>query len=70
MTITPVILLQLVLQYGPTIIPLIQKLVADIQAGKGNTAVSAEDLAELARLSALKGEDIYAKLGITPPPAA
>ena len=64
-------LLTALLQYGPSIIPLAQKLVADIEAGKGNNLVTSADLAELARLAGQTGEDIYSRLGITqPPPAA
>lgn len=62
-----VTLLDAVLKYGPTIIPLVQKLVADIEAGKGNQTVTAADLAELARLAGQSAEDIYAAAGIQPP---
>lgn len=68
--ITATSLLGLVVQFGPAIIPLVGKLVGDIEAGKGNTAVTAADLAELTRLAGLTGASIYAGLGITPPPAA
>lgn len=61
------ILLNLVLQYGPQIIPLVVKLVDNVKAGKGDTAVSDADWAELGRLSAQTGEDIYKRLGIAPP---
>jgi hypothetical protein len=54
----------------PTILPLVQKLVADIAAGKGQQTVSDADLAELVRLAALTSAGIYAKEGVTPPPAA
>lgn len=63
-------LLPLLLQYGPSIIPLVSKLVANIEAGKGNTTVSDADWAELNRLASQTSSDIYARLGITPPPAA
>lgn len=66
---TTAALLAAVLQYGPTIIPLVAKLVANIEAGKGNQTVTAADLAELATLANQTGEDIYKRLGITPPPA-
>lgn len=62
------VLLQALLTYGPSIIPLAQKLVADIEAGKGNQTVTAADLAELAKLANQTADDIYARLGITPPP--
>lgn len=63
-------LLPLVLTYGPSIIPIVQKLVAAIQAGQANTTVSDADWAELTRLATQKGEDIYLRLGIAPPPPA
>lgn len=61
-------LLAALLQYGPSIIPLAAKLVGDIEAGRGNKTVTAADLAELAALANQTGEDIYKRLGITPPP--
>jgi len=64
---TTAALLTAVLTYGPTILPLIQKLVGDIEAGKGATTVTAADLAELVKLSTQTSGDIYARLGITPP---
>jgi hypothetical protein len=54
----------------PTILPLVQKLIADIAAGKGNQIVSQTDLDELVRLAALNASAIYAKEGVTPPPPA
>lgn len=63
-------LLPLVLTYGPSIIPIVQKLVAAVQAGRSNETVSDADWAELTRLATQKGEDIYLRLGITPPPPA
>lgn len=66
----PILLAQILAQLGTVGIPLIAKLMADISAGRTQTTVTVEDLAELARLSNQKAEDIYAKLGITPPPAA
>lgn len=65
---TPVTLLAAVLQYGPSIIGVVQKLVTDIEAGRGQKEVTAADLAELARLAGQTGEDIYARIGIAPPP--
>lgn len=61
-------LLNAVLTYGPTVIPLAQKLGADVAAGRGNQQVTTADLDELARLAKQSGEDIYARMGITPPP--
>jgi hypothetical protein len=64
---TTSVLLGLVIQYGPSIIPLIQKLIADIEAGKGNAVVSAADLAALSAMANQTSADIYKRLGITPP---
>lgn len=61
------VVLQLLATYGPSIIPLIKKVVADVEAGKSNTVVTAADLDILAQLAAQTGEDIYKRLGITPP---
>jgi len=67
---TTAALLTALLTYGPSILPLIQKLVGDIEAGRGNQTVTAADLAELQRLAAESSTDIYTRLGITPPPPA
>lgn len=64
---TTAALLTAVLTYGPSIIPLVQKLVADIEAGKGNATVTSADLAELARLANESSSDIYKRLGIAAP---
>lgn len=64
---TTAALLTALLQFGPTILPLLVKLVGDIQAGKGGQTVTLEDLQELNRLASQTGEDIYARFGITPP---
>lgn len=66
---TVAVVLTSVLQYGPTIIPLIAKLTSDIKAGRGNKEVTPEDIAELVRLSSQTSSDIYARLGIEKPPA-
>jgi hypothetical protein len=55
-------------KYGPTVLSVGQKLMADIAAGRGGKEVTAEDFAELVRLANQTGEQIYARLGITPPP--
>jgi len=62
--------LKLLVDHGPTAVVWAQKIWANIEAGKANTVVTAEDIAELNRLSSLTAGDIYARLGITPPPAA
>jgi hypothetical protein len=56
--------------YGPTVIPILVKIYGSIADGKGAVNLTAEDWAELARLCALHGADIYAKLGIALPPPA
>lgn len=61
-------LLLALLQYGPTIIPLAAKLADDVR--RGDKPVSPEDFAELLRLSNQTAEEIYARLGIQPPPAS
>lgn len=66
---TTAALLTALLTYGPSIIPLAQKLVANIEAGKGNATVTSADLDELARLAGLTGASIFQKEGVTPPPA-
>jgi hypothetical protein len=63
-------LLPLVLTYGPTIIPLVQKLATNIAAGKGDKQLTDADWDELVRLAALTSDDIYKRAGIEPPPKA
>lgn len=71
MTTTAVVsALLTVLQTVPTILPVVQKLVTDIAAGRGNKEVTPEDIAELVRLAGQSATDIYAKEGVTPPPTA
>ncbi len=67
---SPILLATLLSQLGTTGIPLIVKLVGDITAGRTQTSVTVDDLNELARLAALTSDEIYRRLGITPPPAA
>lgn len=62
--------LQLVTLYGPTIIPLAQKLAKAISDGKGNQSVTDADWAELVQLSTQTAADIYARLGIALPPTS
>lgn len=61
---------QLVATYGPAVLPLVEKLIADIEAGKGAQVVDSAYIAELNRLASLTAEQIYAKAGVTPPPSA
>lgn len=70
---SPVLLASLLnnaLIYGPQAVALVAKLTADIQAGRTQTTVTEADLLELARLAGQNSDAIYARLGITPPPAA
>jgi hypothetical protein len=61
-------LLPLLLTYGPSIIPLISKITAAIDAGRANETISAAEWADLSRLASQSAEDIYRRLGVTPPP--
>lgn len=63
-------LLEKALVYGPTALSVVSKLMADIQAGKTQTTVAPEDVAELARLSALNAAEIFRRMGVEPPPKA
>ncbi len=57
--------------WGPSamrMIPVLQKLYADIEAGRGQQKPSAEDFAELMRLYNETSDDIYKSAGVTPPP--
>lgn len=65
----PLLLAQLLSTLGTVGLPLITKLMGDINAGRTATTVTVEDLAELDRLSKQSAEDIYKRLGILPPPA-
>jgi hypothetical protein len=67
--ITILALADAILKHGPTVVGLLHKLHADIASGRGNQPVTDSDWAELDRLANLTAEDIYAKLGITPPRA-
>lgn len=65
---TPAAILTALLQFGPTIIPLLAKLAADIKAGRGQQEVTQADWDELARLSALTSASIDARYGLVLPP--
>lgn len=65
--ITAILLLEAVLKYGPGVVSLVHKLSQDIAAGRGDQPVTDADWAELIRLSTQTADDIYARLGITPP---
>jgi len=64
------ILLPLLLKYAPEAIDVIGHVVANIAAGRSQHTVSDADWAEIDRLPADTSAAIYARLGITPPPAA
>lgn len=66
---TTAALLALIMQYGPSVVPLIAKLVADVKAGKGASEVTDADWAELLRLQGLSAASIYQREGIALPPA-
>ena len=71
MTITAVALF--IEKFGPLALqalPVLQKLYADIAAGRGQQVVTDADWIELNRLASQSGEDIYRRLGIVPPPPA
>lgn len=63
----PVLLAQLLNTLGTVGLPLVQKLMADIEAGRTQTTVTAEDLAELERLSKLTAADIFRRAGVEQP---
>lgn len=65
----PILLAQLINTVGTVGLPLIAQLMQDIKAGKTQTTVTPEDLLELNRLAKQTAEDIYKRLGVTPPPA-
>lgn len=67
MQITPIILLELVIKYGPSVIDVVSKLARDIQAGRGGQPVTEADWLELQRLYDQTAEDIYARAGVKPP---
>lgn len=59
--------------FGPAAmaaLPLLEKLYADIKAGRGQQEATPADWTEINRLAAQSAEDIYKRLGITPPPPA
>ena len=62
-------LLPLLLQYAPQAIGLIGHVVQNIAAGRAQTVITPDDWTELDRLAKLSSADIYARLGIEPPPA-
>lgn len=63
----PVIIAQIIAQLGSVGLPLLEKLIADIEAGRTHSTVTAADIAEVNRLAALKASDILASIGVTLP---
>lgn len=63
----PVLLAQLINTLGTVGLPLITKLMADIEAGKTQTTVTAADLAELERLCKQSAAEIFARAGVKTP---
>ncbi len=63
----PVLLAQLINTVGTIGLPLVQKLMGDIAAGRTQTTVTVEDIAELDRLSKQTAAEIFRKAGVTPP---
>lgn len=63
-------LLVALLNSSGTLIPVITKVVADIQAGKGTTPLTDADWAALVALAAESSASIYAREGVPLPPPA
>ncbi len=66
---TPAALIALIIQYGPSVVPLLSRLAADVKAGRGQQELTAADWDELTRLAGLTGAAIYAREGVALPPA-
>lgn len=67
---TPLAILVALLNSAGTLVPMIQKLIGDIQAGKGNTPLTDADWQALIALATETSDDIYRREGVTPPPPA
>lgn len=65
----PAVLVAL-LQYGPSVLGIVQKLLADLEQGRTQTTVTAADIGELQRLAGQSAADIFKRAGLTPPPNA
>ncbi len=63
----PILLAELIRSVGTIGLPLVMKLMGDIQAGRSATTVTVEDLAELDRLAKLDSAAIFARAGVVPP---
>lgn len=62
---TPAVVLAAVLQYGPTVLPLIQQLAEMAKSGK--TEVTPEDIAQLIAYGKKTSADYLREAGVTPP---
>jgi hypothetical protein len=68
--VNPILLAQLLSSLGTVGLPLIEKIVADIQAGRTATTVTPADIAELDRLAKQSAAAIFERAGVMPPLAA
>jgi hypothetical protein len=64
---TPLILLDLLLKYGPLAVEQALKLTQLIKDGKGKTEVTPADIAELLAYGNKKGADYFVTVSPTPP---
>lgn len=62
---TPAIIAQLLIAYGPTVLPLVQKLIAWIESGKKD--VTSADIAELIAYGNKTSADYLKDAGISKP---
>lgn len=65
----PILLAQLIQTLGSVGLPIITKLLADIEAGKTATTVTSADTAEVTRLNGLTAAAIFQKEGVALPSA-
>lgn len=65
---TPVALLVQLLAAAPNILGLVQKLIADVAAGKGQQPITDADWAVLVALGFQTSEDIFKREGVPLPP--
>jgi hypothetical protein len=64
---SPTLILQAVLAYGPSVLPLIQQIVVWIQGGK--TDVTPADIQQLIDYGNKTSAQYFAAVGVTPPSA-
>lgn len=65
----PILVAQLISAVGTVGLPLVQKLMADVNAGRTVTTVTPEDVGEVHRLSQLSAAAIFKAAGVALPPA-